>query len=319
MLPDKLNKFLIVFYIGIVLAITVIVQMGIRDETDPEDIYTQNETADEESEGYVPLKVKIDRAKEEKRKAEETVRSFKVDPEFEEMIRIPAGEFIMGNEDHYDMKPVRKVYLSEYWIDKYEVTFAQYYVFMEETRQKEPRLAGYLSDSVTEDLHFFVQPLHPIVGIDWELAYNYCRWKEKRLPTEAEWEKAAKGPEERIWPWGDEERPEYANLVGEDDGVRYTGRVDGFKTDVSPYGVYAMAGNVMEWTADWYDQDSYRKGPARNPLGMDYGIHKVIRGASWNDSIKRAGAAVRFKMYPTYEDVTIGFRCARSGSSQTGL
>lgn len=318
MLPDKLNRFLIIFYVGIVLVITVIVQMGIRDETDPSKIYAQEGTAGEDSEGYVPLKVKIDRAKEEKRKAEEAVRVHTTDPEFEKMVRIPAGEFIMGDEDHYDMEPVRRVYLSEYWIDKYEVTFAQYYDFMDQTGQKNPRLAGYLSDSVTEDLHFFVQPLHPIVGIDWEQAYQYCVWKGKRLPTEAEWEKAAKGTQERIWPWGDEERSEFANLVG-DDGVRYTASVDGFQTDVSPYGVYGMAGNVMEWTADWYDQDSYRKGPPRDPKGVNYGIHKVIRGASWNDSIKRAGVSIRFKMYPTYEDVTIGFRCARSGPSQAGM
>jgi formylglycine-generating enzyme required for sulfatase activity len=304
-----MSKYLIGFYLVLVLAILVIIQIGIRQESGPPIPGEKNET-----EGYTPLATKLEKVAEESKIAEQEVKQTKLDPEFESMIFIPAGEFYMGSpEGANDAKPMRKVHLDGYSIDKYEVTYAQFYNFMGFTAHRKPRLAGYLSSSTTEDLPLFIKPLSPIVGVSWDDAVAYCRWKGKRLPTEAEWEKAARGTDQRKWPWGNEERSENANLLG-DDGVRYTAPVNQFIRDVSPYGVYDLAGNVMEWVADWFNQDSYRLLPLTNPVGVSTGESRVIRGASWNDSIKRAQTSIRFKMYPEYRDVTIGFRCARAGS-----
>jgi sulfatase modifying factor 1 len=306
-----MSKYLIGIYLALVFSILVIIQIGIRQKSGPPSLEVQSE-----SKGYTPLAKKLEKVAEESRKATSVVKQTKVDDEFESMVFIPAGEFYMGSDEaSNDAKPVRKVYLDGFYIDKYEVTFAQFYAFIGFTGHREPRLAGYLSSSVTEDLPLFIKPLNPIVGVSWDDAIDYCQWKEKRLPMEAEWEKAAKGTDQRKWPWGNEERSEYANLLG-DDGARYTAPVNQFSRDVSPYGVYDLAGNVMEWVADWYNQDSYRLLPAGNPVGVLEGESRVIRGASWNDSIKRAQTSIRFKMYPEYRDVTIGFRCAKSGSQQ---
>ena len=302
-----MSKSLIFIYLAVVFSILAIIQIGIRREGGAPAVDVQ--TADQ---GYVPLAKKLEKVAEESKKAELEVRQAKIGDDFDAMVFIPAGDFTLGSpEGSNDQKPARKVYLDGFYIDKYEVTFAHYYQFVERAGHRKPRLAGYLSNSVTEDLPLFIRPVNPVVGVSWDDAADYCRWEGKRLPTEAEWEKAAKGTDSRKWPWGNEERSENANLLGED-GVRYTAPVNQFTRDVSPYGVYDLAGNVMEWVADWYNQDSYRLMPIRNPIGVQSGESRVIRGASWNDSVKRAQTSVRFKMYPEYRDVTIGFRCARS-------
>jgi formylglycine-generating enzyme required for sulfatase activity len=303
-----MSKYLIGIYLAVVFLILVIIQIGIRQKSGPPEL--EERPADQ---GYTPLATKLAKVAEESQKAELEVRQAKIDADFESMVFIPAGEFFMGSNDgSNDAKPVRRVYLDGYSIDKYEVTFAQFYQFIGLTGHRKPRLAGYLSASVTEDLPLFIKALNPVVGVSWDDAVEYCQWKGKRLPTEAEWEKAAKGTDQRKWPWGNEERSEFANLVG-DDGAKYTASVNQFRRDVSPYGVYDQAGNVMEWVSDWYNQDSYRALPVRNPVGVSEGESRVIRGASWNDSIKRAQTWIRFKMYPEYRDVTIGFRCAKTG------
>jgi len=306
-----MNKYIIGIYLAVVFAILVIIQIGIREKAGPPE--PDEPGADQ---GYTPLAKKLAKVAEESQKAEAEVKQAKIDPDLELMVFIPAGEFFMGsNEGSNDAKPVRKVYLDSYSIDKYEVTFAQFYQFIGLTGHRKPRLAGYLSASVTEDIPLFIKASNPVVGVSWDDAVEYCQWKGKRLPTEAEWEKAAKGTDQRKWPWGNEERSEFANLLG-DDGAPYTAPVNQFKMDVSPYGVYDLAGNAMEWVADWYNQDSYRILPVNNPAGVPEGESRIIRGASWNDSIKRAQTWVRFKMYPEYRDVTIGFRCAKSGSQR---
>jgi formylglycine-generating enzyme required for sulfatase activity len=303
-----MSKYLIGIYLAFVFLILVIIQIGIRQKSGPPELNGQKT-----DQGYTPLATKLAKVAEESQKAELEVKQAKIGEDFESMVFIPAGEFIMGtNDGSNDAKPVRKVYLDGYSIDKYEVTFAQFYQFIGLTGHRKPRLAGYLSASVTEDIPLFIKALNPVVGVSWDDAVEYCQWKGKRLPTEAEWEKAAKGTDQRKWPWGNEERSEFANLIG-DDGAQYTAPVNQFKQDVSPYGVYDLSGNAMEWVADWYNQDSYRLLPARNPLGVSKGENRVIRGASWHDSIKRAQTSIRFKMYPEYRDVTIGFRCAKTG------
>jgi formylglycine-generating enzyme len=306
-----MSKYLIGIYMTLVLMILVIIQIGIRQPSGPPVTEVRSE-----NEGYTPLAKKLEKVAEESRKAELKVKQTKPDDEFESMVFIPAGEFYMGSEEaSNDAMPVRRIYLDSFYMDKYEVTFAQFYVFVDLTGHRKERLAGYLSSSVIEDMPLFIQPFNPIVGVSWDDAVDYCRWKGKRLPTEAEWEKAARGTDQRKWPWGNEERSENANLLG-NDGARYTSPVNQFSRDVSPFGVHDMAGNVMEWVADWYNQDSYRLLPERNPVGVPDGERRIIRGASWNDSIKRAPTSIRFKMYPEYRDVTIGFRCAKTGSQR---
>lgn len=327
-----MSKYLIAIYLAVVFIILAIIQIGIRQEGGPPLVEVR---ADSKEKGYTPLAKKLERVAAESKKAEMEVTQAKIEDEFESMVFVPAGEFTMGShEGPNDQEPVRKVYLDGFYIDKYEVAFAPFYAFVRSTGHRKPRLAGYLSGGVTEDMPLLIKPFNPVVGVSWDDAVDYCGWKGKRLPTEAEWEKAAKGTDERKWPWGNEERSEYANLIG-DDGSRYTAAVTQFTRDVSPYGVYGLAGNVMEWVSDWYQEDYYRLAPASNPKGPETGMFKMgqgggnqalpltffeikgkgfkaIRGASWHDSIKRAQTSVRFKTYPEYRDVTIGFRCAKS-------
>lgn len=307
-----MTKSLKLLYLAVVMGVMVMLFMGIYLGGGPADIFEQSQAT--QGTGFKPLAEKMKTAKEGFKKAEQELKNFKLDPVYETMVFIPAGEFIMGARDGgYDEQPERKVFLAGYYIDRFEVTFAQFYNFMAATGHRKPRLVGYLGNVETEDLPLFMKPLHPVVGVSWDDATDYCRWKGKRLPTEAEWEKAARGEDRRKWPWGNDERPGYANLLGEEDGFRYTAPVDYFKQDKSPYGVYDMAGNVMEWVADWYQEEYNRILPVSNPTGPTTGDYRVLRGASWNDSIDHARTTARLRMFPEYRDVTIGFRCAKSG------
>ncbi len=310
-----MNKYLKYIYFAIVSAFTLFIFFEIRYGDAPANQGVQNE-----SEEFKTLAEKRKILEGEIRKAELRMAGMRVDPEFESMIEVSEGTFTMGNEDgHWTEQPERQIRLSRYFIDKYEVTFAQYYAFVNATEHRRPRLAGYLGVD-SKDLPRLMNFFSPVVGVSWEDAAAYCRWKGKRLPTEAEWERAAKGTGRQKWPWGDEARAEYANLKGEVDGAQYTSPVGAFPKDRSPEGLHDLAGNVMEWIADWYQEGYYRVMPALDPIGpkrgeqtAHFGEQRVIRGGSWNDSLTRAQTSVRFKMDPFYRDVTIGFRCARSG------
>jgi len=309
-------------FLAAVAGVLVMLFMGIYRGGGPEDIFVQSHTTQDK--GFKPLAKKLEVANEGFKKAEQELKSFKLDTTYETMVIIPAGEFIIGARDGgYDEQPERRVSLAGYYIDRYEVTFAQYYNFVAATGHRKPRLVAYLGNVETEDLPLFMKPLNPVVGVSWGDAVDYCQWQGKRLPTEAEWEKAARGGDGRKWPWGNDENPSYANLSGEEDGFRYTAPVDQFKQDKSSYGVFDMAGNVMEWVSDWYQEDYYKILPVSNPTGPLAGGYRVIRGASWNDSIDHARVTARFKMFPEYpdvttgiiigyRDVTIGFRCVKS-------
>jgi len=270
-------------------------------------------TAVQREKGFTLLSEKIKKTKEDISKSENNIRSVKISPEYESMVKIPEGYFTLGDNTFGDTstRPAKQIFLDTYFLDKYEVTFAQYYQFVGLTGHRKPRLAGYLAVG-PEGLPLLMNPFNPVVGISWDDASAYCIWKKKRLPTEAEWEKAAKGETHQLWPWGNDENPLNANLVGDKDGYFYTAPVGSFKNDKSPYGVYDMAGNVMEWVNDWYSENAYQSFITKNPKGPESGETKVIRGGSWNDSILRAETIVRFKMSPEYRDVTIGFRCAKS-------
>ncbi len=223
------------------------------------------------------------------------------------LIVVPAGEFIMGSNDGgADEQPVRSVFLDAFAIHQYEVTQHQYNQFVTETGHRKP-LNRYV-----KDIHYFNHHNQPAIYVSWLDAYEYCQWAGLRLPTEAEWEKAARGTKGLAWPWEEEFKPAFANLKGEEDRGVFTMTVGSYEQDRSPYGVYDMAGNVREWVQDWYDDQAYKKGPDKNPTGPEVGEMKVLRGSSWRDSLYAGRTSGRLKMVPGYRYEAVGFRCAKS-------
>jgi formylglycine-generating enzyme required for sulfatase activity len=230
------------------------------------------------------------------------------------MILIPAGEFTMGGDQRGpDEKPAHKVYLDAYYIGKYEVTNEVYYEFWQATGKHTPEsFPDYLWPE-----RALKYPRHPVVGVSWDDAAAYAEWKGMRLPTEAEWEKAARGPTDRLWPWGNALQP-YANTWDGGDGYdNAVAPVGGFPNGKSYYGAMDMAGNVWEWTADWYDDAYYFHSPKRNPKGPEAGTWRVIRGGGWTDHINRCGVTFRLQFYPTLKTSFIGFRLAKT-ATETG-
>jgi len=307
-----MSKYLVLVYLVIVGAFLVIIQIGIRHPSDPVQMAATREGKGEDK--FEWMAVKQRREQEAMRKAQAALKSAPLNPEYDAMVLVPEGSFLMGNDHGQNSeKPVRQIYLNAYWIDQYEVPMAQFSAFVAATGHREPRLAGYLA-LASVDLATFVEPAKPVVGVSWEDARTYCQWKGKRLPTEAEWEKAAKGQGQRLWPWGDQPDPQRANLDGVEDHFQGTAPVDDFPSGRSPYGIFNMTGNAMEWVNDWYDERYYAVMPPQNPPGPSIGDERVIRGGSWHDSFRYAHTYSRFKMLPEYRDVTIGFRCARTAS-----
>jgi formylglycine-generating enzyme required for sulfatase activity len=233
-----------------------------------------------------------------------------------EMALIPAGEFQMGSNDGQDdEKPVHTVYLDAFYIDKYEVTNAQYKKFMDATGHKAP---AYWNDSN------YNGPKQPVVGVDWYDAKAYAEWAGKRLPTETEWEKSARGGVVgKKYVWGDEWPPPSKagnfddektvdNFVidGYSDGYVYTSPVGSFKPN--GYGLYDMAGNVWEWCADWYDSNYYANSPKSNPKGPDSSSSAVLRGGSWYFSLDLTlRVASRYFLNPILDYYLVGFRCVQ--------
>ena len=225
---------------------------------------------------------------------------------------IPAATYTIGSESEIadvDEKPAHPVKLDDFYIDKYEVTNAQYRTFLTTTGHREPK---YWNDETLN------QPEQPVVGVSWDDAAAYAEWAEKRLPTEAEWEVAARGSEERVFPWGNEfdlkvaATTIHANIIAADDGFEKTAVVGSFTAGESPFGVQDLAGNVFEWVADWYAEDYYDDSPLSNPQGPAEGNFKVLRGGSWRDGGEKARSAKRSSLPGSMRHDEIGFRCAIS-------
>ena len=246
----------------------------------------------------------------------------------EGMVRIPAGGFTMGDDDGAQHeKPEHKVFLDSYYIGLHEVTNAEYHVF-------------WLADGGANSTHTPVsygdrlgvgnwpqiahtKPDHPVVGVSWHDAVAYAKWADKRLPTEAEWEKAARGSDNRIWPWGNafslriRGTKVHANIWGGDDGYQDgLAPVGTFPTGASPYGVLDMAGNVWEWVGDWYSESYYHWGPSQNPSGPDQGGRRVVRGGSWANGAQTAQCSNRMGHYPAVGTSFIGFRLAKDAEEE---
>lgn len=230
-------------------------------------------------------------------------------PVKEEMVRVPAGPFIRGTDvGGFDERPPREIVLDVFEIDKYEVTNHQYGEFSAATGHRKAGPPSRYAKNVGK----MRGPNQPVVYVSWEDAQEYCRWKDKRLPTEAEWEKAMRGTDGRLWPWGTVEQPSGANWARVNDGYDATAPVGTFKLDTSPYGVMDGAGNVMEWVEDWYAEAYYRESPERNPPSPEHGVYRVLRGGGYTTTGGDFRITSRSKMVPDFREETIGFRCART-------
>lgn len=222
------------------------------------------------------------------------------------MVLIPAGEYMMGSLDgNADEAPRHAVYLDAFYLDRYEVTTAQYAMFLRKTHRAEP--------ARWSEVHMVRDRDRPVIGVDWHDANAYCRYYHKRLPTEAEWEKAARGTDGRIYPWGnDDPTDQHANFnkCCSWDGYEILAEVGSLEAGKSPYGIYNMGGNVREWVEDWYDAHYYRDSPSRNPPGPPQGYWKVLRGGSWHSDADNLRATLRYRQAPEVRFNHIGFRCA---------
>jgi sulfatase modifying factor 1 len=228
------------------------------------------------------------------------------------MVTIPAGQFLMGNPEgtgRADEWPQRSVYLDAFAIDQVEVTNERYMAFVAATGHRNPPspygTGPLLSAKGIEQL--------PVVQTTWYDAKAYCSWARKRLPTEAEWEKAARGTDGRLFPWGNEPATlERANFDREWDDEKTLYPVGSLPGGDSPYGVKDMAGNAREWVSDWYDPDYYKHATNRNPHGPDKkGVVRSIRGGSWHSPVADIMTSARGRGGFALQTHGTGFRCAR--------
>jgi formylglycine-generating enzyme required for sulfatase activity len=237
---------------------------------------------------------------------------------YEGMVLIPAGSFQMGSDDgDSDEKPVHTIQISSFYMDKYEVTNAEYKKCVDAGSCRAPlSVESYSRRSYYGDRWYHN---HPVIYVDWNQAKAYCEWSGGRLPTEAEWEYAARGGiEGKNYPNGDNINCGDANYCRSsycDDCKGYGGKDD----DTHPvgsyaangYGLYDMAGNVWEWVSDWYDENYYKNSPPRDPQGPSNGKYRVVRGGSWLPSTYGVRVSSRARSVTTHWYDGLGFRCAR--------
>jgi formylglycine-generating enzyme required for sulfatase activity len=256
---------------------------------------------------------------------------------------VPAGEFLMGDnfsEGDPDEVPVHSVYLKDFYMAETKVTNAEYSRFLAEGGYENPDYwpAGGFGEYGEKPRYWESERFHgggtaggegfPVVGVSWFEASAYCSWishetgARYRLPTEAEWEKAARGTDQRRFPWGPEIDGSYANYEFSggpyEPGITPVGFYDGsdqggFPTsrNVSPYGIREMTGNVWEWCGDWYGSDFYAASPSADPVGPETGSSRVLRGGGWVDSHYYHRAANRNSSFPENRNPIQGFRCVR--------
>lgn len=273
-------------------------------------------------------------------------------------VYVPGGEFMMGSTDEEvndalqqcaeaygdcrrswfeDEQPAHRVLLDGFWIDRTEVTNVQFAAFLnEQDEQAEDGLTWANLLLALESEHCLIEQVddtfrpeegyadHPAVMVSWYGAKAYCAWADARLPTEAEWEYAARGPDRAVYPWGDVfdgTRLNYCDLncafedwrdADYDDGYVRTAPVGSFPDGASWCSALDMAGNAWEWVADRYDEDYYARSPTRNPQGPEKGRFRVQRGGSWTTSLRDARSARRHRYPASWQDHAVGFRCAMS-------
>lgn len=238
------------------------------------------------------------------------------------MVLIPAGPFLMGvpkwaRDGGRDEYPNHEVDLPDYYMDKYEVTNGRYLEFIRQTGHRAPKHPRDADKDLWQDglMPESIDPL-PVINVDWFDAKAYCEWAGKRLPTEAEWEKAGKGTDDRRFPWGDvEPTHKHLNFNQKWRGEKTLVPVGIYEPGKSPYGLYDMAGNVWEWVADWYDPTYYQKSPRYNPQGPEQGKWKVIRSSGWQVETPQVRVFTRVASDPLDRNNSTGFRCAADAST----
>ena len=230
------------------------------------------------------------------------------------MVLIPAGEFTMGRtkdtpDDQTKMRPIvllddrpaHRVWVDAFWLDRTEVTQKQYAEFVAATKRTPPY---HWLQQISPPQGSADWPIH---NVDWDDAKSYCEWRGKRLPSEAEWERAARGGKEGMtYPWGDKLDRKLAHFDVQ------TGPADVGKLPANEFGLHDMAGGVSEWCADWFEREYYKSSPAKNPKGPETGAYKVIRGGAWSDSGARITVFFRNWVRPNQKTPNVGFRCAKS-------
>lgn len=219
------------------------------------------------------------------------------------LVKIPAGRVVMGDDV---WAPLREVYVDEFYLDQLEITTSRYDKFL--------RATGALSPpDYWEEVDLKRDADLPVIGVSWTDADAYCRWIGRRLPTEAEWERAARSDDARPFPWGEQEpSQDRANFAKSATGA-YAGGLDtvgAHPAGISPFGVHDLAGNVSEWVADWY-AESFSVDDVRNPKGPGSGAGRVIRGSGWHDPAERLESSRRYHAPPDQRLDDLGFRCAR--------
>ena len=237
-----------------------------------------------------------------------------------DMIYVPAGDFLMGSQEgvgNDDEHPQHAVYLDAYWIDKTEVTNAMYKKCVDSEKCSVPNIPrsnptgpdGNYSNTYYENF--------PVINVDWYQAQAYCEWVGKNLPTEAQWEKAARGMDGGVYPWGDDLPNSDLVKMGRYASTWVLTKVGSYPKGASPYGLLDMTGNAVEWIADWYSADYYSIGSNENPKGPTSGKYKVQRGGTWlaNGYVYVYRVADRSVSDPRgVADAGFGFRCALSAT-----
>ena len=235
------------------------------------------------------------------------------------MMYVPAGKFSMGSPNgtgNSNEQPQHTVFLDAFWVDRTDVTNAMYAVCVKAGGCKLP----YSTASPTRSVYYGNAQYanYPVINVDWNMAGAYCGWVGKAsgvivsLPSEAQWEKAARGTDGRTYPWGDGSPDKsllnYNNQVGD------TSMVGSYPSGASPYGALDMAGNVWQWVSDWFDEAYYVNSPASNPPGPSSGSARVLRGGAWASSEDLVRSASRLTHDPVLGNSLFGFRCVRTDS-----
>jgi formylglycine-generating enzyme required for sulfatase activity len=221
-----------------------------------------------------------------------------------------------SNESKEDEKPEYMVTLDPFWIDENEITNVQYGKCISENTCQPPRKTNQLDDPIYDH--------YPIVSVSWNEALNYCHWAGRRLPREAEWEKAARGTDGRSYPWGNQAPTGDPDNIADrnqcldwadknsDDGFEKSSPTGNYPAGASPYEALDMAGNVWEWVNDWYDPGYYVSVPVQNPAGPLSGERRVARGGSWYNQSYQVSVFMRDGLKPDYVNDDLGFRCAQN-------
>ena len=249
-------------------------------------------------------------------------------------VTIPAGEFILGSkridDDPYGLStqfddtefPQQRVWLDEFTVDRDEVSLGEYLAYLARNKQSPPEALQKLIWHVITVHAMSDQTLArwPSLYVTWHEAAGFCTSQGKRLPTEAEWEKAARGSNGLLFPWGDAAPDSERAMFGQHHihEIPILAAVDSLALGRSPYGLHHMAGNVAEWVQDWFGLDYYAYMPGRNPVGPASGRYKGVRGGSWKSNIIMLRTATRSGFSPDQRSATIGFRCAQSSVATGG-